>query len=141
MTIRRILIITLASLAISFCAAPGHAADARRHDRNLYLRYCSACHGSEGKGDGVVSGLMTPRPTDLTQLAQKNGGQFPFFRTMRIIDGRETIRGHGDPDMPVWGELFALDASATTEQQTVVRGKLMLITEYLESIQVKSETR
>ena len=26
-----------------------------RAGRPLYLKYCSACHGPEGKGDGVVS--------------------------------------------------------------------------------------
>jgi len=102
-----------------------------------YLRYCSACHGESGKGDGVVSHLMNPRPSDLTQLAKKNKGEFPFMRVLRIIDGRETLRAHGDPDMPVWGEIFAMEAPGSLQKEATIRGKVLLITEYLESIQEK----
>ncbi len=100
-----------------------------------YLRYCSACHGATGKGDGVVSHLMNPRPADLTQLAKKNRGEFPFLRIIRIIDGRETLRAHGDPDMPVWGEIFASEVVGSLHKEAAIRGKVLLITEYLESIQ------
>jgi mono/diheme cytochrome c family protein len=105
--------------------------------RVAYLRYCSACHGESGKGDGVVSHLMRPRPTDLTKLARENEGEFPFAKTMRAIDGRETVRAHGNPDMPVWGEIFEPEDATTLDKQTKVRTKLMLITEHLSSIQVK----
>jgi mono/diheme cytochrome c family protein len=127
--------------AISLFACRVGAAEKVDPGKNLYRQYCGACHGSEGKGDGVVSGLMTPRPTDLTQIAQKNQGQFPFYRMFRVIDGRESVRAHGDPDMPVWGGLFARDAGGSMERETIVRGKLMLITEYLESIQQIRETK
>lgn len=105
--------------------------------KQAYLRYCSACHGESGKGDGVVSHLMTPRPTDLTQLAKKNNGEFPFMRVIRIIDGRETMRAHGDPDMPVWGEIFASEVPGAMNKEANIRGKVLLITEYLASIQEK----
>ncbi len=105
--------------------------------RAAYLRYCSACHGSGGKGDGVVSQLMSPKPTDLTQAAKANKGEFPFMRMMLIIDGRETIRAHGDPDMPVWGEVFTAQAGMDMAAQSAVRGKVLLITEHLNAIQEK----
>lgn len=105
--------------------------------RATYLRYCSACHGETGKGDGVVSHLMNPRPADLTQLAKKNKGEFPFVRVLRIIDGRETMRAHGDPDMPVWGEIFAQEVPGALQKEAAIRGKILLITEYIESIQEK----
>lgn len=126
---------------ISLFACRVGAAEKTDPRKSMYLQYCGACHGSEGKGDGVVSGFMTPRPTDLTQIAQKNGGQFPFYRIFRVIDGRESMRAHGDPDMPVWGGLFARDAGGSMEKETIVRGKLMLITEYLESIQPSGGTK
>ncbi len=103
--------------------------------KQAYLRYCSACHGESGKGDGVVSHLMNPRPADLTQLAKKNKGEFPFMRVIRIIDGRETMRAHGDPDMPVWGEIFAPEVPGAMHKEANIRGKVLLITEYLASIQ------
>ncbi len=120
---------------------PGRAAtpEGSAHDpgKGLYLKYCSACHGESGKGDGVVSGLMRPKPTDLTQLAKKSGGQFPFVQVMETIDGSKTVRAHGDPDMPVWGQLFREEAGVPLDGQVEVKGKLLLITEYLRSIQEK----
>jgi len=111
------------------------AAEGESAAHNFYLRYCGACHGPEGRGDGVVSSLMTPHPADLTKIASKQGGQFSFTATMRAIDGTATLRAHGDPDMPVWGEVWREQAGATPIAQAEVRGKLMLITEYLRSIQ------
>jgi hypothetical protein len=78
---------------------------------------------------------MNPHPTDLTLLAQKNGGKFPFYQTLQMIEGGQPIPGHGDPDMPVWGELLGASSDASPDAGALVRGKLMLITEYLEAIQ------
>jgi len=66
----------------------------------LYRRYCAACHGVEGRGDGPASAALSPRPTDLTRL------DFSVPELMRQIDGRRTIRAHGTAEMPVWGEVF-----------------------------------
>jgi len=105
--------------------------------RVAYLRYCSACHGESGKGDGVVSGALTPKPTDLTKLAQGNNGDLPHGALMQIIDGRKAIRAHGDPDMPVWGEIFKAEAGRSMAEEAQIRGKILLIIEYLGSIQGK----
>lgn len=32
----------------------------------LYQKYCSICHGSEGRGDGHAAFFMSPKPRDLT---------------------------------------------------------------------------
>jgi len=126
-----VVIATLLVLAPSCAFAASDAAKA------TYLRYCSACHGERGTGDGVVSGFMRPKPTDLTGLAKANKGQLPYGMLIQVIDGRQTIRAHGDPDMPVWGDIFKADAETTIVKEAVVRGKLLLIIEYLESIQQK----
>jgi mono/diheme cytochrome c family protein len=105
--------------------------------RALYLRYCGACHGPGGKGDGVAGTFMRPKPIDLTQIAKKNGGTFPFEETVRIIDGRTTVRAHGDPDMPVWGEVFRDHPAWEMTRRAGVRGTLVLITEHLRAIQEK----
>ena len=106
-------------------------------NKATYLRYCGACHGREGKGDGVASSLMKPGPTDLTQMAKQNGGEFPYVRVMETIDGRMTVRAHGDPDMPVWGEIFADRTTADAAGRAETRRKLMAITDHIRSIQVK----
>jgi mono/diheme cytochrome c family protein len=103
--------------------------------KTAYLKYCGACHGASGKGDGVVSQFFRPKPTDLTQIAKINGGQFPATRMMQAIDGTKTIRAHGDPDMPVWGEVFRDDAAAGFDRRARVQGRVMLITDYIRSIQ------
>jgi mono/diheme cytochrome c family protein len=118
----------LVSMAASGTDDPGHS---------LYTRYCGACHGPNAKGDGIAGTFITPKPADLTQIAKKNGGTFPFEETVRIIDGRTTLRAHGDPDMPVWGEILRDNPAWEMTRRAGVRGTLVLITEYLRSIQEK----
>lgn len=110
-------------------------AEAQNSGQKLYLRYCSACHGPTGNGDGVVSSMMDPKPTNLTLLARRAEGKFPFQETLRSIDGRQTVRAHGDPDMPVWGEIFKSDESDPAKGEAVAKGQAALITEYLSTIQ------
>jgi hypothetical protein len=62
---------------------------------------------------------MRPKPANLTQIAKKNA--FPALRTMEIIDGRKTVRAHGDPDMPVWGEV--LSEELNRRRSTRARGR------------------
>ncbi len=128
----------IAVLGVLVWACAAAAIEAPPVAKELYLKYCSACHGETGKGDGVVSGFLRPKPTDLTQLAKQAGGKFPFVDVMKDIDGTATIRAHGDSDMPVWGESFRHELrDGPPDDQIRVRGRLMLITEYIESIQGK----
>ena len=105
--------------------------------RRFYRQYCSACHGPNGHGDGVVSQFMRPRPADLTQLAHNAGGRFPFYDVIRSIDGRETVRAHGDPDMPVWGTILDSEEPDAPGRHEVAHAKITLIADYLRTIQVK----
>jgi mono/diheme cytochrome c family protein len=114
---------------------PARAAGTEHPGEGLYLRYCGACHGPEGKGDGVAGTFMRPKPADLTQIAKRNGGTFPARTTLAIMDGRDTVRAHGDPDMPVWGKIFKNQPNWDTRRRTDVQEKIRLITEYLGTIQ------
>ena len=104
----------------------------------IYLRYCAACHGRSLKGDGPVSSGLNKKPIDLTLLARKNNGTFPFDKVAAMIDGRETTRMHGTPDMPVWGEIFALTkgTDAPTAESAVKR-----ITNYVWTQQARAEAK
>lgn len=102
-----------------------------------YDRNCAVCHGREGKGDGVAAGMLTVKPADLTQISKNNGGNFPFWRVYRVIDGREDVKGHGTRDMPLWGEVFRMEASASITAQSQVRGRILELVYYLQSIQAK----
>lgn len=129
----------VAFAAMVVCAVPARAGGPESPGKQLYLKYCGACHGPDGKGDGIVSGFMHPKPTDLTQLASKAGGEFPYMQTMQIIDGRQLVRAHGDPNMPVWGEILHEQATDGIRRRAEVQGKLMLMTDYLRSIQEKAQ--
>jgi hypothetical protein len=89
------------------------------------------------KGDGPVASGLRNMPTDLTTLTEKNKGVFPYDKVAGIIDGRETSRVHGTPDMPVWGEIFAVTSGteAPTAEAAVRR-----ITQYVWAHQVKAGT-
>jgi mono/diheme cytochrome c family protein len=102
--------------------------------RTLFVTYCATCHGTSGHGDGPLAERFRVRPADLTLLAAQPGGNFIAARMQRIIDGRD-VNGHGNGDMPVWGDAFrrreGLDEDA-------IRARIEAIVRYLESIQQRS---
>jgi len=107
--------------------------------RPLYENNCMVCHGHKAKGDGpmVTFGLLVVPASDLTQLSKQNNGEFPFWKMYRIIDGREKVKGHGSEEMPLWGDEFRLEAGSTIMAQAEVRGKILSLVYYLQSIQEK----
>ena len=125
------------SLTLAVCLMPAALPADDSQGKAAYLRYCSACHGPGGKGDGVVAHLMTPKPTDLTTIAKQNKGEFSADQVAKTIDGRTTFRAHGEPNMPVWGEILDEEAAEAGEPPAQIRKKVRLITEYLKSTQVK----
>jgi len=95
-------------VTVALIIAVSGAADAQdiRAGQELYQRYCIACHGPDGRGDGPMVRVLTVDPPDLTQLAAGNGGSFPRARVIWRIDGRDPLLAHGN-EMPVYGDLFA----------------------------------
>jgi len=81
-------------------------ADVSEIGKKLYLENCASCHGTRGKGDGIMTRYLKIRPADLTKLARNNKGVFPYKRVSRVIDGRNTVRAHGETNMPIWGNVF-----------------------------------
>lgn len=113
----------------------GHAGspDAIKAGMKDYQTYCEVCHGARGKGDGPLSGLLRIGVPDLTLLAKWSDGNFPLTQVTEIIDGRAAMTAHGGRgNMPVWGMAFATEGEPGTAQ-----GRILNITLYLESIQVK----
>ena len=111
-------------------AKPDAAAAAK--GKIIYERYCGNCHGPSGRGDGTLAPDLRVPPTDLTLLAAKNAGKFPFDAVAQAVDGRKTTRGHGTPDMPVWGEIFPKTAGTESPSVESAVGRL---THYLWSLQ------
>src|SRR5215468_2892896 len=76
-----LLIATVAARAQDFSKYSG---------QQLYSRFCAACHGDKGLGDGVVAASFKIMVPDLTRIARRHGGTFPEDQVRRIVDGRKT---------------------------------------------------
>ena len=94
-------------MAVALCASAALTAraegDEPKTGAQLFLSLCASCHGAQARGDGPVAPLLDTPPSDLTRIAQRNGGRFTADTVQRFIDGREARRAHGRKDMPVWG--------------------------------------
>jgi mono/diheme cytochrome c family protein len=87
----------------------------------VYRTYCATCHGVSARGDGPLAAHLRFAPPDLTLLAKHNGGRFDDEQVYRIIDGRKPVKGHGGPDMPVWGDAFKRSSDGYSEEAVKVR--------------------
>lgn len=106
MTVRYRKVTTL--LALLMLAGTAQAADyVAMSGKDLYVRFCASCHGTSGQGDGPVAASFKVEVPDLTLLARRAGGAYPWERVARIIDGRHILGAHGTRTMPVWGEDFS----------------------------------
>jgi len=81
--------------------------------------------------------MFTVKPADLTQISKKNNGEYPFWKVYRTIDGREEVKSHGTRDMPIWGSDFRMEAGTNALAESQVRGRILELVYYLQSIQVK----
>lgn len=98
----------IAALAIAFSLALVLLAGVRparaQSPKQDYDEHCADCHGLTGKGNGEAAGLLvSTKMPDITQLAKKNGGRFPFEQVVEIIDGRRNIPSHERIQMTFWG--------------------------------------
>jgi mono/diheme cytochrome c family protein len=100
-----------------------------------YQGYCASCHGAAGRGDGPTAGALRVRPADLTQIAARRGGRFPDGEIAQFIDGRFALAAHGSREMPIWGEVFTREIPESDVAESIARGKVLVLVEYLKSIQ------
>jgi len=79
---------------------------------------------------------LATRPADLTQINKRNGGQFPFWRIYKFIDGRRELEEQESRVMPIWGDAFFKEAgSDNPEAENLVRERILRLVQYLQSIQ------
>lgn len=137
MTKHRVL---LAVATAVFAQAQGGIAPAQEmtYGQAEFINSCAVCHGTTGKGDGPLADELVRRPADLTRLAEKNGGEFPYFRVFATIDGRFVVPGHGERDMPVWGRQFLEEDAVTfgpSGGEIVTEERIHQLAGYIESLQ------
>jgi mono/diheme cytochrome c family protein len=108
--------------------------------QETYMRFCAACHGESGTGDGPVSAGLPITVPDLTRLKQRNGDAFREELLRKIIDGREVVIVHGTRYMPVWGYEFWVEEGADDAARERVDIIVDNLIEYLRSIQRDTDT-
>jgi len=122
--------------------AAGPTPDQWSYGQQEFQAKCAVCHGASGKGDGPLAWTLVRRPPDLTTYAERNGGTFPLQQAAATIDGRSSP---GMPassrEMPVWGieysERLAMSPEPPTEPEWHVTARIVALTEYVSSLQLK----
>jgi mono/diheme cytochrome c family protein len=102
--------------------------------KEMFNSYCAVCHGKDAKGNGPAASAMKTAPTDLTTLAQKNGGKYPAPHVAAVIKGQATTASHGSQDMPVWGPLFS---SISQGHDAQVQQRITNLVDYVATLQAK----
>ena len=134
------LLLTAALMATTGAAM---AADKVDFGKREYDSKCAVCHGRSGKGDGPYRALLSIPPTDLTVLARRNNGVFPFDGVAQSVDGRNAVKAHGSEEMPIWGRDYSLAAGERYfdvpyfDTAGYVQARVLALTEYVNRLQVK----
>lgn len=98
-----------------------------------FRTYCASCHGVDGRGDGPLTDSLRFHPPDLSLIAKRSGGEFPTEKVIRIVDGRNPLKGHGGPDMPIWGDAFK--NAETGFDDAKVEERIRSVVDYLRTLQ------
>jgi len=120
-----VVLLFLISVGIEIAAAEA------KQGRQLYMQY----RGKDGRGSGSVSPYLKIAVPDLTVLKRNNKGIYPLDDVMATIDGRRTVRSHGDRDMPVWGEIFLKETERGKYSELTSLLKAKVIAEYVATLQ------
>lgn len=98
----------------------------------MFISYCAACHGRDGRGAGPAVPALKVPPPDLTVLTKNNGGLFPELKVYNSILGDDSMPAHGSRDMPVWGTVFRSLGQGKEDQ---MRLRLKNLTRFIEVFQ------
>lgn len=125
---------------VLFAPALVTTATAQEHQQTtpgseVFRTYCASCHGTSARGDGPLAGSMIRKPANLMEIAKRNGGEFPSEMVFKVIDGRQPVKGHGGPDMPVWGDVFTRSRDVGDAER--VKGVIQSLVDFLGGIQLR----
>jgi mono/diheme cytochrome c family protein len=98
----------------------------------MYKQYCATCHGAQAKGDGPLGSFLKVPPPDLTKLAQRHAGQFPYEYVTKILEFGPGATAHGSSDMPTWGPIFEY---FDKQNQKAVQKRIKNLCDYLATLQ------
>jgi len=99
----------------------------------MFKQYCASCHGIDAKGQGPFASMLKVPPADLTTLAKRHDGKFPYDYVSDILRfGPSPTILHGSADMPTWGPIFQyLDKN----NERAVQQRIKNLGNYLASLQ------
>ena len=103
--------------------------------KQTYMQYCASCHGIDARGDGPAAFVLKTPPPDLTTLANRHGGKFPYEYVSDVLRFGTGILSHGSSDMPIWGPIFG---SLDNYNEPAVRKRIKDLSDYLASLQQKN---
>ena len=102
--------------------------------KQTYIQYCASCHGVDACGDGPAAFVLKTPPADLTTLAKRHGGRFPYEYDFDVLRFGTRIVSHGSSDMPILGPIFG---SMDNYDEVAVRKRIKDLSDYLASLQQK----
>ena len=103
--------------------------------QTMYKQYCAVCHGEDGKGQGPFAPTLKVPPADLTTLAKRHGGKFPYdYVSGVLLFGPAPTILHGSSDMPTWGPIFQY---FDKNNERAVQQRIKNLCNYLASFQGK----
>jgi len=102
--------------------------------KQTYMQYCASCHGVDARGEGPAAFVLKTPPPDLTTLAKRHGGKFPYEYVFDVLRFGLRIVAHGSSDMPIWGPIFG---SMDNYDEVAVRKRIKDLSDYLASLQQK----
>ncbi len=102
--------------------------------KQTYMQYCASCHGVDARGDGPAAFALKTQPADLTTLAKRHSGKFPYEYVSDVLHFGTRVVSHGSSDMPIWGPIFG---STDHYDEVAVRKRIKDLSDYLASLQQK----
>ena len=132
-----VLLAVPALLAAPFAFSDGQSISAKAAEGEVsgadeFQRYCALCHGRDGRGLGPVSDAMTRPAADLTLIAKRNDGVFPFEKVAETIRHGGGIAEHTRSRMPAWSKNLSA-GSGPAHADAIV----LAVTKYVQSLQEK----
>jgi mono/diheme cytochrome c family protein len=100
----------------------------------MFTQYCAACHGADAKGHGPARAALRIPAANLTTLAKRHGGRFPFDYVTKVLQFGPGFATHGSSDMPTWGPIFRY---IDNYNDAAVRKRIQNLCDYLDSLQEK----
>ncbi len=89
------------ALASMIVAGPALSEPTAEKGSQVYTTFCVTCHGTGGKGDGVVGKTLRPPPRDFTVGDFKYGGTDQDI--FDVISNGAASKPNGSPLMAPWG--------------------------------------